>query len=129
MRGTRRGVKRPASPASRKVDWRALLGQTFRHSPQPVQTETKFFSGRAPGGRMSRLFFSQLSVCRGLVLMARAEKAPKARDPTTYLRERETPSAVFHRGRWKPKAVASGGQSRHWKQEMQSCWRYCRGVS
>ena len=74
------------------------MGQTFRHSPQPVQTVTNFSSGRAPGGRISRLFFRPLSVWRGFVLMTRAEKRPKPREPRTYLLERETDSVAFHAG-------------------------------
>lgn len=69
---------------------------------------------------MSRLFFNPLSVWSGLVLITKAEKNPKARDPRTYLLERFTPSAVFQLGELNLKETAWGGHSRHLKQEMQS---------
>jgi hypothetical protein len=70
---------------------------------------------------MSLLFFNPLSVWRGLVLITRAEKKPKASDPKTYLLERFTPSADFQTGGTNAKETASGGHSRHLKQEIQSC--------
>ena len=107
-----------------------IVGTDLQTLPAPVQTETNLSSGKDPGGRISRLFFNPLSDWRGLVLITRDETKPKAKDPKTYLLERFTPSTVFQLGEMQNrKETALGGHSRHLKQEMQSCWRYCSGVS
>jgi hypothetical protein len=69
-----------------------------------------------------------LSDWRGLALIINADTTPKARDPKTYLLERFTPFTVLLRGKPKWKETASGGHSRHLKQEMQSCCRYSCGA-
>jgi hypothetical protein len=55
--------------------------------------------------------------------------APNAKDPRTYLLERLTPFTVLHRGTPKRKETASGGHSRHLKQETQSCCRCSFGFA
>ncbi len=44
----------PSTPASSTAGCRALVGQTFMHSPQRMQRLRKVFSSAAPGGRSSR---------------------------------------------------------------------------
>jgi len=104
------------------------LGQTFRHSRNPCRPKQNFSPAGLPGTDEPVVLQPALGL-HGVGLYRQGGKDPKAMDPTTYLRERFTPSAVFHRGMEKLKVVASGGQSKHLKQEMQSCWRYCRGES